>query len=71
MLRPDGYAARRRHPDLNRGWRFCRQGQALYHNLFDANYIATRSVLNVAGSNARALFPGAARFVYTGVRSSF
>jgi hypothetical protein len=39
-------------------------------NLFDANY-TTLSVLNVAGSNARVLFPGAPRSVCTGVRYSF
>jgi iron complex outermembrane receptor protein len=40
-------------------------------NLFDADYIATLSVLNVAGSNARVLYPGAPRSAYTGVRYSF
>lgn len=37
-------------------------------NLFDEDYIATLSVLNVAGSGARVLFPGAPRSVYVGMR---
>ena len=40
-------------------------------NLFDADYIATVSVLNIANSGSRVLFPGAPRSAYTGVRFSF
>ena len=40
-------------------------------NLFDVDYIATLSVLNVAPANARVLYPGAPVSVYTGLRYSF
>jgi iron complex outermembrane receptor protein len=40
-------------------------------NLFDVDYIATLSVLNVAPVNARVLYPGAPVSVYTGLRYSF
>jgi iron complex outermembrane receptor protein len=40
-------------------------------NLFDVDYIATLSVLNVAPANARVLYPGAPVSVYTGMRFSF
>lgn len=40
-------------------------------NLFDADYIATVSVLNIANAGSRVLFPGAPRSAYTGVRFSF
>jgi iron complex outermembrane recepter protein len=40
-------------------------------NLFDVDYIATLSVLNVAPANARVLYPGAPVSAYTGVRFSF
>ena len=40
-------------------------------NLFDKDYIATVSVLNVAAANARVLYPGAPVSAYTGVRYSF
>lgn len=40
-------------------------------NVFDADYIATLSVLNVAGADARVLYPGAPLSAYTGVRFSF
>jgi iron complex outermembrane receptor protein len=37
-------------------------------NLLDENYIATVSVLNEAGANARVLYPGAPLSAYAGVR---
>jgi iron complex outermembrane receptor protein len=37
-------------------------------NLFDTSYVATLSVLDVAGANARVLFPGAPRSFYVGMR---
>jgi iron complex outermembrane receptor protein len=40
-------------------------------NLFDVDYIATLSVLNVAPGNARVLYPGAPVSAYSGVRFSF
>ena len=40
-------------------------------NLFDVDYIATLSVLNVAPANARVLYPGAPVSAYTGLRFSF
>jgi iron complex outermembrane receptor protein len=40
-------------------------------NLFDVDYIATLSVLNVAPANARVLYPGAPVSAYTGLRYSF
>jgi iron complex outermembrane receptor protein len=40
-------------------------------NLFDVDYIATLSVLNIAPANARVLYPGAPVSVYTGLRYSF
>jgi iron complex outermembrane receptor protein len=40
-------------------------------NLFDADYIATVSVLNVAGPNARVLYPGAPVSAYFGARFSY
>ena len=40
-------------------------------NLFDMDYIATLSVLNVAPANARVLYPGAPVSAYTGLRYSF
>lgn len=40
-------------------------------NLFDVDYIATLSVLNVAPANARVLYPGAPVSIYTGLRYSF
>jgi iron complex outermembrane receptor protein len=40
-------------------------------NLFDTDYIATLSVLNIAPANARVLYPGAPVSAYTGVRFSF
>jgi iron complex outermembrane receptor protein len=40
-------------------------------NLFDADYIATLGVLNVAPANARVLYPGAPVSAYTGLRFSF
>ena len=40
-------------------------------NLFDMDYIATLSVLNVAPANARVLYPGAPASIYTGLRFSF
>ncbi|MEZ5289014.1 MAG: TonB-dependent receptor [Vicinamibacterales bacterium] len=40
-------------------------------NLLDANYIATLSVLNVAATDARVLYPGSPRSAYTGLRFSF
>ena len=40
-------------------------------NLFDKDYIATVSVLNVAAANARVLNPGAPVSAFTGVRYSF
>jgi iron complex outermembrane receptor protein len=40
-------------------------------NLFDTDYIATVSVLNVAPANARVLNPGAPLSAYTGLRYSF
>jgi iron complex outermembrane receptor protein len=40
-------------------------------NVFDVDYIATLSVLNVAPANARVLYPGAPVSVYTGLRYSF
>jgi iron complex outermembrane receptor protein len=40
-------------------------------NMFDTDYIATVSVLNVAPADARVLNPGAPLSVYTGVRVSF
>lgn len=40
-------------------------------NVFDADYIATVSVLNIANAGSRMLFPGAPRSAYTGVRFSF
>lgn len=40
-------------------------------NLFDTEYIATVSVLNVADPGARVLYPGAPRSAYTGLRVSF
>ena len=40
-------------------------------NLFDEDYIATLSVLNVAAPNARVLYPGAPLSAYVGVRFSF
>ena len=40
-------------------------------NLFDKDYIATLGVLNVAGSDARVLYPGAPLSAYTGLRFSF
>jgi iron complex outermembrane receptor protein len=40
-------------------------------NLFDQDYIATLSVLNVAGQDARVLYPGAPLSAYTGIRFSF
>ncbi len=40
-------------------------------NLFDTDYIATVSVLNVAAADARVLNPGQPLSVYTGLRFSF
>ena len=40
-------------------------------NLFDTDYIATLSVLNVASADVRALYPGAPLSAYTGLRFSF
>ncbi len=40
-------------------------------NLLDEDYIATVSVLNVAGSGARVLYPGAPLSAYVGARLSF
>ena len=40
-------------------------------NLFDTDYIATLSVLNVAAPDARVLYPGAPLSAYTGLRFSF
>ncbi len=40
-------------------------------NLFDASYIATLGVLNVAGPDARVLQPGAPVSAYVGVRTGF
>ena len=40
-------------------------------NVFDKDYIATISVLNVAAADARVLYPGAPLSAYTGVRFSF
>jgi iron complex outermembrane receptor protein len=40
-------------------------------NVFDKDYIATVSVLNVAPANARVLNPGAPVSAYTGLRFSF
>jgi outer membrane receptor protein involved in Fe transport len=40
-------------------------------NVFDTDYIATISVLNVANADARVLYPGAPLSAYTGVRFSF
>jgi iron complex outermembrane receptor protein len=40
-------------------------------NLFDTDYIATVSVLNVAPANARVLYPGAPVSAYTGIRFSY
>jgi iron complex outermembrane receptor protein len=40
-------------------------------NLFDSDYIATLNVLNVAGPDARVLYPGSPFSVYTGLRVTF
>ena len=40
-------------------------------NLFDADYVATLRVHNVAGSGERALYPGSPRAAYVGMRFSF
>jgi iron complex outermembrane receptor protein len=40
-------------------------------NLFDADYIATVSVLNIAGPGARVLYPGAPLSAYVGARFSY
>ncbi|HTV01856.1 MAG TPA: TonB-dependent receptor [Luteitalea sp.] len=40
-------------------------------NLFDKEYVATLSVLNIAGPSARVLNPGAPVTVYAGLRLSF
>jgi iron complex outermembrane receptor protein len=40
-------------------------------NLFDTEYIATLGVLNVAGANARVLYPGAPLSAYVGTRVQF
>jgi iron complex outermembrane receptor protein len=40
-------------------------------NLFDADYIATVSVLDVAGPRARVLYPGAPLSAYVGARFSY
>jgi iron complex outermembrane receptor protein len=40
-------------------------------NIFDVDYIATVSVLNVAAVDARVLYPGAPLSAYTGMRFSF
>ncbi len=40
-------------------------------NLTDEDYIATVNVLDVAGANARVLYPGAPRSAYAGVRLKF
>ena len=40
-------------------------------NVFDKDYIATVSVLNVAAADARVLNPGAPLSAYTGLRYSF
>jgi iron complex outermembrane receptor protein len=40
-------------------------------NLFDEDYIATVSVLHIAGPNSRVLYPGAPISAYTGVRVGF
>jgi iron complex outermembrane receptor protein len=40
-------------------------------NLFDEEYVATVSVLNVAGPNARVLYPGSPLSAYFGARVSF
>jgi iron complex outermembrane receptor protein len=40
-------------------------------NLFDKDYIATVGVQNVAGANARVLYPGAPVSAYVGTRVSF
>jgi iron complex outermembrane receptor protein len=40
-------------------------------NIFNTDYIATVSVLNVAAADARVLYPGAPASAYTGVRFSF
>ena len=40
-------------------------------NMFDTDYIATVSVLNVAAADARVLYPGAPVSAYIGVRFSF
>jgi iron complex outermembrane receptor protein len=40
-------------------------------NLFDADYIATVSVLNVAGPNAAVLYPGSPRSAFVGLKFSY
>jgi iron complex outermembrane receptor protein len=40
-------------------------------NLFDEDYVATVSVLNAAGPNARVLYPGAPLSAFVGARYSF
>lgn len=50
-----------------RGWEFF----AEVRNVFDREYIATVTVLDMASANARVLYPGAPRSVYTGLRIFF
>jgi len=40
-------------------------------NMFDTDYIATVSVLNIAGPSAAVLYPGSQRSAYVGVRFSY
>jgi hypothetical protein len=40
-------------------------------NIFDTDYIATVSVLNIARAHARVRYPGAPVSAYTGLRFSF
>lgn len=64
----DGYALMGLRGGLaGRGWELF----AEVRNLFDTDYIATLSVLNVAARAARVLYPGTPRSVYTGLRLSF
>jgi iron complex outermembrane receptor protein len=64
----DGYALMGLRGGLaGRGWELF----AEVRNLFDTDYVATLSVLNVAATDARVLYPGTPRSVYTGLRLSF
>lgn len=44
---------------------------AEFRNLLDKDYIATLGVLNVAGADARVLYPGSPVSIYSGLRVSF